>query len=76
MTAPPLRVEIGSIRIAAASGLDARRLADALPAAIERALVRLSAGGPPPPPGRALSPADDAAAQIADAVAAGLRGAR
>lgn len=65
----PLRVEIGSIRISAASGLDARRLADALPAAIERALAARSS---PPPPGRRLAPADQVAAEVAQAVAARL----
>lgn len=67
MTAPaPVRVGIGCVRISAASGLDARRLADALPAALERAL--LNAFGAPAPASK--SPADTAARQIADAVIA------
>lgn len=63
MTAPlpegaPLRLEIGRIRISAASGLDARRLSDALPAALERALAQ--PGAVP----RRRTPADEAASAI------------
>lgn len=58
----PLRLAIGRITVSAASGLDARRLADALPGALERALA-----SPAPGPGFP-SPAEQAAAQIAAAV--------
>lgn len=63
MTAPlpdaaSVRLEIGRIRISAASGLAARRLADGLPAALQRALAQ--PGALP----RQYSPADAAAAAI------------
>jgi hypothetical protein len=63
MTAPlpegaPVRLEIGRIRILAASGLEARRLSDALPAALERALAR------PVAVQRRRTPADEAASAI------------
>jgi hypothetical protein len=63
MTAPPpkdaaMRLEIGRIRISAASGLDARRLSDGLPAALERALAQ------PDVARRRTSPADEAASAI------------
>lgn len=75
MTAvPPLRVAIGRISVGAASGLDARRLADALPGAIERALGRLAAdGGAPTPPGRTAAAADRVAAEVAAIVDARMR---
>ena len=63
----PLRLAIDRITVSAASGLDARRLADALPGALERALAN-----PAPRPGFA-SLADQAAAQIAAAVRERLR---
>lgn len=68
----PLRVAIGRIKVSAASGLEARRLGDALPAAIERALAAMIEGAPPAS-GRPLGPADEAAARIAQAVGARLR---
>jgi hypothetical protein len=63
MTAPlpqdtPLQLQIGRIRISAASGLDARRLSDALPAALQRALAGSA------PTARRASPADEAASAI------------
>ena len=63
MTAPlpegtVIRLDIGRIRISAASGLDARRLSDALPAALRRALAEPGAA-----PKRG-SPADEAASTI------------
>jgi hypothetical protein len=64
----PLRVVIRQIGIAAASPLEARRLADALPAALERAFARARAGAPPGParrPGRI----DRVAAEIVRAAA-------
>jgi hypothetical protein len=64
----PLRVAIGEIGITAASPLEARRLADALPAALNRAFARLPTGAPPivQPRQRRV---DRVAAQIARAVA-------
>jgi len=58
----PIRLAIDRITVSAASGLDARRLADALPGALERALADAA-----PRLGFA-SPAEQAAAQIAAAV--------
>lgn len=68
----PVRVAIDRIRIRAASGLEARRLGDALPAAIERALSAMIAGAPPPA-GHPLAPADEAAARVAEIVGARIR---
>jgi hypothetical protein len=68
----PLQVAIREVAIKAASPLAARRLADALPAALERALARLSA--PAPPRGVLRQrPADRVAAQVAGTVAANLK---
>ena len=64
----PVSVSIGAIRVRAASGLDARRLADALPAALARALAGLGPSGETPAP-RGDSPADRAARAIAAEVA-------
>ena len=63
MTAPlpdgtAVRLEIGRIRISAASGLEARRLSDDLPGALQRALTE------PGVARRRPSPAHDAAAAI------------
>lgn len=58
----PLKLAIDRITVAAASGLEARRLADALPGALERALAAPASGG------GFASPAEQAAAQIAAAV--------
>ncbi len=63
----PVRVAIGEIAIAAVSPLQARRLADALPAALDRAFARLAAHAPPAVPLR-QRPADRVATQIARAV--------
>lgn len=63
----PIRLAIDRVTVSAASGLDARRLADALPGALERALSGAAAR-----PGFA-SPAEQAAAQIAAAVRERLR---
>ena len=71
----PLRIEIGRIRVSAASGLEARRLGDALPAAIERALSAMIEGTPPAS-GRPLGPADEAAARIAQTVGERLKAGR
>ncbi len=43
---PPVRFRIGTLRVTAASAAEARRLAEALPEALERAWLR-----PVPPPG-------------------------
>ena len=64
----PLRCSVREIAIAAASPLEARHLADALPAALERALARLRAGAPTVVPIRPR-PADQVAAQIVRAIA-------
>jgi hypothetical protein len=71
----PLRLAIDRITVSAASGLDARRLADALPGALERALAGVASGREPMAlrPG---SPAEQAAAQVAAAVRAHLRASR
>jgi len=71
----PVRVAIDRISVSAASGLEARRLGDALPAAIERALAGLIAGTPPTA-GRPLGAADEAAARVAEVVAARMRDGR
>ena len=63
----PLRVAIGEIGITAASPLEARRLADALPAAIERAFARLRTGAPTGAPVR-QGRVDRVAAQIVRSV--------
>jgi hypothetical protein len=70
--ARPLRVAIDRISVSAASGLEGRRLGDALPAAIERALAGMMAGEPPAT-ARPLTAADEAAARIAEVVGARLR---
>lgn len=68
----PVRIAIDRIRVSGASGLEARRLGDALPAAIERALSAMIAGTPRPT-GRPLAPADEAAARVAEIVGARMR---
>ncbi|HEX8655336.1 MAG TPA: hypothetical protein VF693_08965 [Allosphingosinicella sp.] len=68
----PLRVAIDRISVGAASRLEAYRLGDALPAAIERALAAMMAGAPPAT-GRPLAAADEAAARIAEVVGARMR---
>jgi hypothetical protein len=67
----PVRVAIREIAIAAASPLEARRLADALPAALDRAFARLSAGAERIGPLRQRR-VDRVAAEIARAVTARL----
>jgi hypothetical protein len=71
--ARPVRVAIDRISVSAASGLEARRLGDALPAAIERALAGMLAGAPAPAAGRPLSLAEQAAAEVAAIVGARMR---
>lgn len=62
----PVHIAIRQLRVTGASSLDARRLADALPAALDRAMGRLADGGAATArPG----PADRAADQIAHAIA-------
>ena len=70
----PARVAIGAIEIRAASALEARRLADALPAALDRAFARPGAGAQAAP--RRQRPADRVAAEIARAVEQRLEGRR
>lgn len=60
--APYPRVRIGALTVEGASAIDARRLADALPAALERAFAGVQADRP--------SAADRAAAQILAAIEA------
>jgi hypothetical protein len=55
-----LRIQIGAVRVVGGSTIQARRIADALPVALERAL----AGLPAPTPG----PADQVAAVVADRI--------
>lgn len=64
MTAPNLR--IGSLRIEAASPLDARRLADALPAALAQAFAHWPDRATPT--ANAASPAQRHAALVAEQV--------
>lgn len=67
-----VRVVIRGVRVAAPSAIDARRLADEMPAALERELTRLRADAPSRLDRRAR-PVDRAAARITDAVAERLR---
>lgn len=67
----PVRVNIREIAVSAASPLEARRLADRLPAALERALARLASGAPGL---RRPSGADRVAEQVAAAIAGRLEG--
>lgn len=69
-----LRVEIGRITVAGASGLEARRLADSLPGALERALADLASGRAAL--ARPTSPAEQAAARIAAEVGERLKAGR
>jgi hypothetical protein len=62
----PVRVEIGTLRVTAASAVEARRLADALPAALTRALD----AWPSPPSPTTTRRGGDVAARRADRVAA------
>lgn len=68
LTAGPLRLAIGLVTIEARSPVEARRLADALPAALERALQ----GGPL----RRPTQADRVAGEIVAAAAAQRRAVR
>jgi hypothetical protein len=63
-------LDIGTVRVSGASGLEARRLVDALPAALAIALAE-NAVRP-----RAPSPLERAAWAVADAVRARMEGAR
>jgi len=63
----PVRLRIGQLTISAASGIEARRLADALPAALERAL---SSGHPMR---LQRHPSERVAAQLAELIAARVR---
>jgi len=67
-----VRVAIRAIGVTAASPLAARRLADALPAALERAFARLLAQAPDTLALRS-SAADRIAAQVANTLAKRLR---
>ncbi len=68
----PLHLVIREVGVTAASPLEARRLANALPAALERALARLPAYAPRDGAPR-QRPVDRVAAQIASIVAEKLR---
>jgi hypothetical protein len=70
-----VRLAIREIGIAAASPLEARRLADAMPAALHRALAQLTAGARPIVSAR-QRPVDRVAAQIVRVVADRLEAAR
>jgi hypothetical protein len=72
----PLRLAIDRITVGAASGLDARRLADALPGALERALAGVAAGRGPVASRPGAGAAEQAAAQIAAAIDERLRAGR
>jgi hypothetical protein len=71
-----VRVAIGRIRISAASALEARRLGDALPTALERSLAGMLAGAPACAGPSDASPAEAAAARVAEIVGARMRDAR
>jgi len=62
-----VRLAIREIGITAPSALEARRLADALPSALDRALLRVKAGASAVAPPRPR-PADRVAAEIVRAV--------
>jgi hypothetical protein len=68
-----LRITIRDLRITAASGVEARRLADAIGPALEHAFAGLRAGTPGGPARRSRL-ADRAAVQITTAVAERLKG--
>jgi hypothetical protein len=70
-----VRIVIRSLRIAAGSGLEARRLADAIGPALEHAFAGLRAGTPDGPRRRRRAP-DRVATQIAAAVAEQLKARR
>jgi hypothetical protein len=65
----PVRIVIRRIGITAASSLEARRLADALPRALEGAFARIGDGVTLGAPARALA-AERVAAEVAAAVSA------
>ena len=67
-----VRVAIREVRIAAASSIDARRLADAMPAALERELSGLRARKTVPFDRRA-HPVDRVAREISNAIVDRLR---
>ena len=67
-----VRVAIREVRITATSAIDARRLADAIPAALEREVSRLRFEAQVPFDRRAY-PADRVARQVSEAVAQRLR---
>lgn len=61
MSAPrELRVQVAALRVVGGSTIEARRVADALPAALERALAGQRVASP--------GPADRAAAVVADRI--------
>lgn len=66
-----IRVRVSSLRVVGGSTIDARRVADALPAALERALAgepSRPATGPRPPRHRALTDAELVATSVATRV--------
>jgi hypothetical protein len=73
--ARPVRVAIREIGLTAVSPLEARRLADALPVALERALAQLQSGAQGAAP-RQQRAADRVAAEIARTVAERMGSAR
>lgn len=78
MTAERVLVRVGALQIAGASPLEARRMADTLPAALERALaVALGPPGDAPPGparGAAQRPVEQVAALVASRVALAIAG--
>lgn len=71
-----VRVRVGTLRVTAASAIEARQLADALPGALERAL-RSWPDAPTtaavPAPGRRSGAADRRAEQVAAAIVHQMR---
>ncbi|GAA2753185.1 hypothetical protein [Kitasatospora cinereorecta] len=67
---PPVQVRVGTLRVSAGSAIEARRLADALPAALERALVSWPGGAVP---GRTADAAGRRASEVAAEIVTALR---
>ncbi|MFJ5776174.1 hypothetical protein [Streptomyces sp. NPDC093094] len=71
---PEVRVHVGTLRVTAGSAIEARQLADALPAALERALRSWQDPSPVAPvPGRRPGTAARRADQVAAAIVGRLR---
>ncbi|MFN3615101.1 MAG: hypothetical protein ACK4WC_11165 [Rubrimonas sp.] len=71
----PLRLQLGAVTIHATGAVIARRVADALPGALDRALSAWTQGDPAPAPRSGeVGLADAAAAQIVAALATRIAG--